>query len=101
MIIDCHGHYTTSPKALEDFRPDSILQQVQAFQAMLALRTQLKDPKKFKDAAAAIRKLMGLKPAKKAKPATGAAAAPPPLATARPLSATAPAGGSPPQRAEQ
>ena len=24
MIIDCHGHYTTSPKALEDFRQSQI-----------------------------------------------------------------------------
>ena len=24
MIIDCHGHYTTAPKALEDFRKRQI-----------------------------------------------------------------------------
>ncbi len=25
MIIDCHGHYTTAPKALEDYRKSQIL----------------------------------------------------------------------------
>ncbi len=24
MIIDCHGHYTTAPKALEEFRKRQI-----------------------------------------------------------------------------
>ena len=24
MIIDCHGHYTTSPKELEDYRKTQI-----------------------------------------------------------------------------
>ena len=24
MIIDCHGHYTTAPKALEDWRNQQI-----------------------------------------------------------------------------
>ena len=29
MIIDCHGHYTTAPKPLQDFR-DAQLAQIKA-----------------------------------------------------------------------
>jgi type VI secretion system protein ImpC len=55
---------------LEDFRPDGaggVLAQMEAFQGMLKLRDDLKNPKTFKTAAAAVRKLTGeKKPAKTA-----------------------------------
>jgi type VI secretion system protein ImpC len=53
---------------LEDFRPDAILSSVAALQGLLQLRTDLKDPKKFKATAAAVRKLTG-EAAPKPKPA--------------------------------
>jgi type VI secretion system protein ImpC len=63
-------------KAMGDFRPDSLLQQVEAFQGMLKLRSRLQDARTFKEAAAAVRTLLGMKPPQKAQPAAAAGAQP-------------------------
>jgi type VI secretion system protein ImpC len=46
---------------LEDFRPDSLLGRIEAFQGLLKIREELKNPKTFKTAAAAVRKMTGEK----------------------------------------
>jgi type VI secretion system protein ImpC len=45
--------------AMEDFRPEALIRQIQAFGGMLNLRNQLKDNKTFPQAADTVRKLFG------------------------------------------
>jgi type VI secretion system protein ImpC len=61
--------------AMDDFRPDGLLQQIPALQSMLDLRRQLQDHKTFPKAAEVVKKLMGGGAA--AVPAAKSAAAPP------------------------
>ena len=76
LPVDEKSIIPLSFKAMEDFRPDSLLQQIAAFQGMLDLRGKLKDSKKFKEAAATVRKLTGAGGGAAKKPAKPAAAKP-------------------------
>jgi type VI secretion system protein ImpC len=59
--------------AMEDFRPDALLARIEAFQGLLKIRADLQNPKTFKTAAAAVRKMTGEKKPHTAKsPAKGA-----------------------------
>ena len=53
-------------ETLEDFRPDALLGRIEAFQGLLKIRDELKNPKTFKTAAAAVRKMTGEKKPKAA-----------------------------------
>jgi type VI secretion system protein ImpC len=57
---------------LDDFRPDPLLAQIEAFQGLLTMRQDLQDPKKFPATAAKVRKLTG-SPAPRTPPASAAA----------------------------
>ena len=43
MIIDCHGHYTTAPKALQDFREAEIACDCDAHQLAALARPRISD----------------------------------------------------------
>jgi type VI secretion system protein ImpC len=66
-------------RAMEDFRPDALIRQIQAFGGMLNLRNQLKDQKTFPQAADAVRRFFAVSgPGASAKPS------PPPTEPAAP-----------------
>jgi type VI secretion system protein ImpC len=53
------GAITLKFRKIEDFRPEAILEQVEGFQGLLALRDKLKNQKTFKEAAETVRKMAG------------------------------------------
>jgi type VI secretion system protein ImpC len=53
------GAITLKFRKIEDFRPEAILEQVEGFQGLLALRDKLKNPKTFKEAAETVKQMAG------------------------------------------